>query len=97
MGRKKTVNEISFQCTLFEIIKKYIFLSNVVKNSRHKPERLVTFSLIICCEIRPKCLIVACDIQKCMFSKVHAIEPSQFALYMHTKSMLYRQFILVNW
>ena len=33
---KTTVSEISFQCTLFEMTKKYICLLKIVKNSGHK-------------------------------------------------------------
>ena len=34
--RKNNCKLISFQCTLFEITKKYICLLKIVKNSRHK-------------------------------------------------------------
>ena len=33
---KTTVSYVSFQCTSFEIMKKYICLLKIVKNSRHK-------------------------------------------------------------
>ena len=38
VGRKTTVSYISFQCTSFEIRKKYICLLKIVKNSGHKLE-----------------------------------------------------------
>ena len=47
-GEEKT---ISFQCTLFEIMKKYIYLLKVVKNSgHHLIHSIIFFSIFLIAE-----------------------------------------------